>query len=75
MMDLHVGGGNYQAASLARAMLLSKETELRLKRSVRSPAASPQKKKLAKQTAAQFGGSPSYYQKSCKLRKNSHNSK
>jgi len=56
MLDIHVGGGNYQAASLARAMLLSKETESRLKRAA---------DKQQKPSAAQYSGSSNYYQKSC----------
>jgi len=36
MLDMHVAGGDADAARAARAMLLSKESELRLKRSADS---------------------------------------
>jgi hypothetical protein len=63
MLDIHVGGGQYQAASLARAMMLSKETEMRLKRHV-SVAASPDAR--ANPSAAQYNPGGNYGgQKSC----------
>lgn len=67
MLDMHVAGGDADGARAARAMLLSKESELRLKRSadssrtlnfwaekVQRDESYPQ----AKAVAAQQGASP-----------------